>query len=71
MSQITQIVPQCYALIITFWLVAFPMNFPLLHQVMVAGGLDPWLLHSKLASAATEKGSDGWIISTVRGSTGT
>ena len=43
--------------------------FPLLHQVIVAGGLDPMLLHSRKDLLDTEKGSRGTTMPTVRGRT--
>ena len=44
---------------------AFPMNFPLFHQVIVAGGLDPELRHSSTARRDTENGSVGGEMVTV------
>ena len=41
------------------------MNFPFFHQVIVAGGLEPELRHSKKASFDTEKGSGGDVMVTV------
>ena len=49
--------------------VAFPMNFALFHQVIVAGGLDPELQHSSTATRETEKGSAGGAMVTVCGKT--
>ena len=49
--------------------VAFPMNFALFHQVIVAGGLDPELRHSSTAMRDTEKGSVGGVMVTVCGKT--
>ena len=49
--------------------VAFPMNFALFHQVIVAGGLDPELRHSSTATRDTEKGSAGGVMVTVCGKT--
>ena len=45
------------------------MNFPLFHQVIVAGGLEPELRHSKVAGLDTEKGSGGDEMVTVWGNT--
>ena len=45
------------------------MNFPFFHQVIVAGGLEPELRHSKKASFDTEKGSGGVEMVTVWGNT--
>ena len=61
-----------------FWLskigltssVALPMNFPLFHHVIVAGGLEPELRHSKKAGLDTEKGSGGDEMVTIWGNTG-
>ena len=44
---------------------AFPMNFPLFHHVIVAGGLEPELRHSKIAGLETENGSGGEEMVTV------
>ena len=49
--------------------VAFPMNFPLFHQVMMAGGLEPRLRHSMTAAREMEKGSEGSTMLTFNGST--
>ena len=45
------------------------MNFPFFHQVIVAGGLEPELRHSKKAGLDTEKGSGGDEMVTVWGNT--
>ena len=45
------------------------MNFPLFHQVIVAGGLDPELRHSRKAIRETEKGSSGSDMVTLTGKT--
>lgn len=47
------------------------MNFPLFHQVIVAGGLDPELRHSSTARRDTENGSVGGEMVTVWGRTET
>ena len=49
--------------------VALPMNFPLFHHVIVAGGLEPELRHSKKAGLDTEKGSGGDEMVTIWGNT--
>jgi hypothetical protein len=49
--------------------VGFPINFPRFHHVMVAGGLEPTLLHSMAAEREMENGSDGSTMDTFKGST--
>ena len=39
------------------WLSALFKNFEFFHHVIVAGGLDPWLLHSKRKSRPADSGS--------------
>ena len=39
------------------WLLALFKNFEFFHHVIVAGGLDPWLLHSKRKSCPADSGS--------------
>jgi hypothetical protein len=41
------------------------MNFPRFHQVIVAGGLEPELRHSKTAGREMENGSVGDEMVTV------
>ena len=48
---------------------AFPMNFPFFHQVIVAGGRDPLLLHTSITDLDTDNGSSGLSSCTVVGST--
>ena len=45
------------------------MNFPLFHHVIVAGGLEPELRHSKKAGLDTAKGSGGDKMVTIWGNT--
>ena len=46
------------------------MNFPFFHQVIVAGGRDPKLLHTKTTDLDTDNGSSGRTSCTDVGSTG-
>ena len=50
--------------------IGFPMNLPLFHQVMVAGGRDPIERHSTMAGLETENGSTGSTMVTFSGKTG-
>ena len=43
------------------------MNFPLFHQVIVAGGREPDDLHSNVADLDMETGTCGGIIRTMSG----
>ena len=45
------------------------MNFPFFHQVIVAGGRDPLLLHTSMTDLDTDNGSSGLSSRTVVGST--
>ena len=45
------------------------MNFPFFHQVIVAGGRDPKLLHTKTTDLDTDNGSSGRTSCTDVGST--